>query len=48
MKTKITIKTDYTKIEKGHQPHKSGAGPHKDKRTKRENKQSIIRRELDQ
>lgn len=33
-KTKITIKTDITKIPKGHTPHKSGAGPHKSKKDK--------------
>tara|TARA_B100000941_G_C28502196_1_gene555052 strand:- start:711 stop:875 length:165 start_codon:yes stop_codon:yes gene_type:complete len=32
---KATIKLDPTKVARGHQAHISGAGVHKDKRTKR-------------
>lgn len=34
-KTQIEVKLDHAKIPRGHQDHKTGNGPHKDKRTKR-------------
>lgn len=34
-KTKIVIEVDYSKVARGHQPRRSGAGKHIDKRTKR-------------
>lgn len=43
MKIKIKIESDPTKVKRGHQPHRSGAGVHKDKREKR--KQDRIRKE---
>lgn len=36
MKTTITIRTDYSKIARGHSTHKSGAGTHADRRQKRQ------------
>lgn len=35
MKKSCTIKLDAPKVSKGHQPHRSGSGVHKDRRTKR-------------
>lgn len=34
--TTLHIKVDHTKVARGHQPHITGAGVHKDKRTKRQ------------
>jgi hypothetical protein len=48
MKTKIVTKYDYVKIKRGHQPRKSGAGPHKDSRLNRETKKRIIERNIDE
>lgn len=36
MKTIITVRTDYARIARGHQAHKSGAGTHGDRRLKRQ------------
>lgn len=49
---KIQIEYDYTKQKRGHRPHRSGSGPHGDKRTKRCRTRSAqnqleIKRQLD-
>ena len=48
MKKKVKIKPDIdiTKLPTGHKPHKSGAGPHKDKREKRS--KDKLRKDIDE
>lgn len=42
--TTIKLDVDPTKVARGHQPHRSGAGIHQDRRTKRLRTRSAQRR----
>ena len=47
MKKSFTIKIEAPKPAKGHQPHRSGSGTHKDRRTKRNRTRgSVVKNEI--